>query len=124
MFEGLSLAKFIKSSPALNRMIQPVAKAYANAAGYRQMGLRYDDLVREEDETVQKALGRLSERESYDRAFRLKQAIQLSLMHRELPKEQWLKPEQDTRYLTPLINEVKGEEAERAAWDTVKVEKK
>jgi hypothetical protein len=40
------------------------------------------------------ALGRLSERESYDRAFRLKQAIQLSLMHRELPKEQWTKPEQ------------------------------
>lgn len=45
-------------------------------------------------------------------------------MHRELPKEQWLKPEEDQRYLTPLVNEVKNAEEERAKWDTVKVNKK
>jgi ubiquinol-cytochrome c reductase subunit 7 len=92
--EGLSLARFIKSSPALLRMVSPMANAYARAAGYRQMGLKYDDLIQEEKPEVQKALGRLTERESYDRAFRLKQAIQLSVMHRELPKENWLKPEE------------------------------
>lgn len=107
------------------------------------MGLKYDDLIQEEKPEVQTALKRLTERESYDRAFRLKQAIQLSVMHRELPKENWLKPEevctfsqlrdtrmlthhslQDQRYLTPLINEVKRADEERAKWDTVKVNKK
>lgn len=74
--------------------------------------------------TRKQALGRLDSREAYDRAFRLKQAIHLSVLHRELPREQWLKPEEDTRYLTPLIEEVQKEAEERAAWDTVKVDKK
>lgn len=52
--EGLSLAKFVKSSPALLRMVKPMANAYARAAGYRQMGLKYDDLVQEEKPEVQK----------------------------------------------------------------------
>lgn len=30
---------------------------------------------------------------------------------------------QDTRYLTPLIEEVEHEEKERTAWDTMKVKK-
>ncbi|KAI3484097.1 hypothetical protein L1887_52922 [Cichorium endivia] len=54
------------------------------------MGLRYDDLLVEESPRVQKALSRLPEREAYDRAFRLRQASQLSVLHRELPKDQWL----------------------------------
>ena len=69
------------------------------------------------------ALGRLSERESYDRAFRLRQAIHLSALHRELPKEQWLKAEDDKRYVSPILEEVVKENAEREAWDTVKVKK-
>ena len=87
---GLSLAKYVQSSPALMRMLKPVANAYANATGHRQMGLRYDDLLIEESDRVQKAISRLPEKESYDRAFRLRQAAQLSVLHRELPKEQWL----------------------------------
>ncbi|KAK0551260.1 Cytochrome b-c1 complex subunit 7 [Tilletia horrida] len=121
---GISLAGFVKSSPLLNRFITPVANAYAHATGHRQHGLKYDDLIIEEDETVQKAIGRLSERESYDRAFRLKRAIHLSVLHRELPKDQWLKPSEDERYLTPAIEELRKEEAEREAWDSIKVEKK
>lgn len=58
--EGLSLAKYIKASPALSRLIRPVANAYARAAGHRQMGLRYDDLVMEERESVQKVGAHLS----------------------------------------------------------------
>lgn len=72
------------------RMLKPVANAYANATGHRQMGLRYDDLIIEESDRVQKAISRLPEKEAYDRAFRLRQAAQLSVLHRELPKEQWL----------------------------------
>ena len=30
---------------------------------------------------------------------------------------------QDTRYLTPIINEVKSEQEEREAWDTAKIDK-
>lgn len=30
---------------------------------------------------------------------------------------------QDKRYLTPVLEEIQNEEAERAAWDTVKVKK-
>ncbi|PWN17854.1 putative ubiquinol--cytochrome-c reductase [Microstroma glucosiphilum] len=122
-FSGLSLAKYVTSSPALMRFLKPVADAYARAAGYRKMGLRYDDLLIEENDTAQKAISRLSERETYDRAFRLRQATQLSVLHRQLPKEQWVTPQEDRRYLNPLIEELRTEEQERAAWDTVKVKK-
>lgn len=97
VFEGLSLAKMLKSSPAAMRLLRPISAAFANASGHRQMGLRYDDIIPEERDNVQKALGRLTERESYDRAFRMRQAIQLSVMHRELPKEKWLRPEEVRR---------------------------
>lgn len=53
-FSGLSLAKYVTSSPALMRVLKPVADAYARAAGYRKMGLRYDDLLIEENGTAQK----------------------------------------------------------------------
>ena len=52
--KSISLAKFIKSSPTLLKLVQPVANAYAHAAGYRQMGLRYDDLIVEENHQMQK----------------------------------------------------------------------
>lgn len=87
------------------------------------MGLKYDDLLMEEREDVQKvsrcndlsdrspficyfeevnhsyviffkAISRLSEREQYDRAFRLRTAIQQSILHKGLPKEQWVTSEQ------------------------------
>jgi ubiquinol-cytochrome c reductase subunit 7 len=53
----------------------------------------------------------------------MKQAIHLSALHRELPKEKWLSAQEDVRYLTPLVEEVQREADERAAWDTVKVKK-
>lgn len=52
--DGLSLARYISQSPVLMRFIRPVANAYARAAGYRQLGLKYDDLIIEENKTVQK----------------------------------------------------------------------
>ncbi|CAO1622969.1 unnamed protein product [Parajaminaea phylloscopi] len=120
---GLSAIKYVGSSPLLMRFLKPVASAYARAAGYRQLGLKYDDLIIEENETVQKAISRLSHRDSYDRAFRLRQASQQSVLHRDLPKDKWVTKEEDQRYLTPLVKEIADEEAERAAWDTVKVKK-
>ena len=45
-------------------------------------------------ETDIQAIGRLSPRESYDRAFRMRTAFQQSVLHRELPKKQWTTSEQ------------------------------
>jgi len=40
--------------PGLAKLLKPVAAAYTHVAGYRQMGLKYDDLLMEEREDVQK----------------------------------------------------------------------
>ena len=48
-----------------------------------------------------KALGRLSEREAYDRIHRFRVASQQSVLHKNLPKEQWIKPE-EVRVLVKL----------------------
>ncbi|KAI9622024.1 hypothetical protein H4Q26_015462 [Puccinia striiformis f. sp. tritici PST-130] len=115
---GTSLIQQVKANKAIYRLLKPVATWYANLAGYRQMGLRYDDLIMEENQTMQKAISRLTEREQYDRAYRFRVASQLSVLHKELPKEQWTKPEDDVRYLTPLVKEIEQENQERMAWDT------
>jgi ubiquinol-cytochrome c reductase subunit 7 len=40
------------------------------------------------------ALTRLTPREAYDRAFRFKRASQASVQHKELPKSEWIHPEE------------------------------
>lgn len=70
------------------------------------------------------AISRLPANEGYDRVYRFRVAFQQDLMRRPLPKEQWLKPEDDVRYLTPYIKEVAREDKERADWDSVLVKDK
>jgi ubiquinol-cytochrome c reductase subunit 7 len=53
-----------------------------------------DDLIVEENEDVIKALQRLSPQESYDRVYRIRRAMQCSLSHKLLPKEEQTKPEE------------------------------
>jgi ubiquinol-cytochrome c reductase subunit 7 len=88
------------------------------------MGLKYDDLLVEESPEVQRALNRLTPREQYDRAYRFKLASQSSVQHKPLPKEQWISPTEDRRYLKPHVEEVIKEEQERQLWDTMAVERK
>ena len=58
-----SLAPLLKSSSAgLYKALRPLANAYARAAGHRQVGLRYDDLIVEEQEDVQKVSHSIAER--------------------------------------------------------------
>ncbi|EHA52270.1 Cytochrome b-c1 complex subunit 7 [Pyricularia oryzae] len=116
-----SAAPFILRRPWLKKLLMPVAEWHANAAGYRQMGLRADDLIPEESETVQAAIKRLDAKENYDRIFRLRRAAQLSLSHQLLPKSEWTKPEQDVPYLLPIIKRVEAELAEKAALDSAEV---
>ncbi|GAA5999447.1 ubiquinol--cytochrome-c reductase subunit 7 [Rhodotorula paludigena] len=114
---GISFAKQVKASRGFLRFVKPLADRYANLADYRSHGLKYDDLLIEESANVQKALGRLSERESYDRAFRHRTAHMCAIAHEELPKAQWVKPTEDVRYLKPHVLEVEAEAADRAAFD-------
>ncbi|RXW24175.1 hypothetical protein EST38_g1671 [Candolleomyces aberdarensis] len=120
---SISLAPYVQSSKTLLKWVQPLANWYANASRYRQYGFKYDDLLVEENPTVQRALSRLTPRETYDRAYRLKRASHASVLHAPLAKDQWTKPEEDVRYLVPHVSNVVAEDAERAKWDNVIVKK-
>ncbi|KAI1113033.1 cytochrome b-c1 complex subunit 7 [Nemania sp. NC0429] len=119
-----SLAPFVLKRPWLYKALKPVANWYTNAAGYRQLGLRADDLLLEENEDVLKALQRLPPRELYDRVYRIRRAIQCSVSHKLLPRDQWTKPEEDVMYLTPILRQIKAAAAEKDALDTLTVVKK
>ncbi|GAA5822246.1 hypothetical protein JCM10212_006125 [Sporobolomyces blumeae] len=114
---GPSLANSVKQSRGLYSFLKPLADRYANLAGYRQHGLKYDDILIEENDVVQKALGRLPEREAYDRVYRLRVASQCAIMHEDAPKDKQVKAEEDVRYFKPYVTEVEAENAERQKWD-------
>jgi len=120
---GPSLAKYIFASKRLYRFFKPIADRYADLSGYRKLGLRAEDLIMEENPVVQKAISRLSERERYDRVYRLRVAMNCSMLHNHLPKDQQLKIEDDTTYLSPLIQEIESENAERKLFDSGVIEK-
>ncbi|KAJ1670758.1 Cytochrome b-c1 complex subunit 7 [Spiromyces aspiralis] len=50
----------------------------------------------------------------------MKRAFQLDLSQKELPYSQWTKPEEDIRYLHPVIEEVQAEIAERNMFNSLK----
>ncbi|XP_050477369.1 cytochrome b-c1 complex subunit 7-like isoform X2 [Bombus huntii] len=87
-----------------------------NASGFNKYGLYKDDLLWE-DEVVLEALRRLPPHLVEERNFRIIRATQLDVEHKILPKEQWTKWEEDVEYLTPYVEEVRRERAERAKWD-------
>ncbi|KAK4934031.1 hypothetical protein LTR28_010974 [Elasticomyces elasticus] len=147
-----SFANAIIKRPWLKRWMTPIANWYADAAGYRKLGLRAaadspvllyraDDLIPEESEVVLLALKRLSPKESYDRVFRMRRAFQCSLSHQLLPKNEQTKPEevrtavltwpcttefdklQDYQYLTPIIREIEAERNEREDLEAMVIKK-
>ncbi|KAF3311520.1 Cytochrome b-c1 complex subunit 7, variant 2 [Orbilia oligospora] len=88
------ITNYIIARPKLFNFIKPIADRYCDLAGYRKVGLMYEDLLREESHTVQLALKRLPPRLAYDRAFRIRRALQCSVTHTLLPKEEWIKAEE------------------------------
>ncbi|KAL8813371.1 MAG: hypothetical protein Q9223_000714 [Gallowayella weberi] len=119
-----SFTKFIIKRPWLKRWMVPLANWYADAAGYRKIGLRADDLIPEESDTVMLALKRLPPKEAYDRVFRIRRAMQCSVSHTLLPKDQQTKPEEDYLYLTPYIKEIEAESRERGDLEAMVVKKR
>ena len=92
---------------------------YVYASGYRQLGLRADDLHMEENSDVSTAISRLSESDQNFRLFRIKRALDLSLKHNILPREEWTTEAEDQLYLTPLIEQAKAERKEREYYDRI-----
>ncbi|KAL2833358.1 ubiquinol-cytochrome c reductase complex 14 kDa protein [Aspergillus cavernicola] len=119
-----SLTNFIVKRPLLKRWMTPIANWYVDAAGYRKLGLRIDDLVPEESETVQTAIKRLPPKVAYDRIFRIRRAFQCSISHTLLPPAEQTKPHEDVEYLSPIIREIEKENKERADLDNLVVKRR
>ncbi|KAG9068774.1 Cytochrome b-c1 complex subunit 7 [Linnemannia hyalina] len=117
---GITLVNQVKASKFLSGILQPVANAFVNASGYRKLGLRYDDVLREETDIIREAVNRLPDNVGYERVYRMKVAFQYSLSHTIATKDTALKPEDDIRYLTPVIEEVAAEFAERDDFNNIK----
>lgn len=64
-----------------------------NAAGFNRLGLMRDDMIHE-TEDVKEAIRRLPENLYNDRMFRIKRALDLTMRHQILPKDQWTKYEE------------------------------
>uniref|UniRef100_A0A3B3RQ67 Cytochrome b-c1 complex subunit 7 n=1 Tax=Paramormyrops kingsleyae TaxID=1676925 RepID=A0A3B3RQ67_9TELE len=97
------------------RLLTVFSKWFYNAAGFNKIGLMRDDVLHE-DRDVQEAVKRLPENLYNERIFRIKRALDLSMKHQILPKNQWIKYEEDMRYLEPYLKEVVRERKEREDW--------
>ncbi|KAI7822451.1 cytochrome b-c1 complex subunit 7 [Kickxella alabastrina] len=118
------IARAVQSNSAFRAICRPLSSAWVNLSGYRRYGMRYDDLLREETPIIQEAIARLNRDETDGRVYRQKRAFQLSLSHQELPLTQWTKPQDDYKYLQPLIEEVRLEHVERDAFNSMTFVKK
>ncbi|KAJ2557822.1 Cytochrome b-c1 complex subunit 7 [Coemansia sp. RSA 1933] len=118
------LARALENNTAFRALCRPFANTWANLSGYRRLGLRYEDLLREESPIVQEAISRLDRDEIDARNYRHRCAFQLSLSHSELPRSEWTKPEEDYKYLSHIVEEVRLEQVERDAFNSMKFVRK
>ena len=119
----VKMGDFILKNSALAKVAVPVAQQFVNLSGYRKMGLRFDDLLSEENPVAQTALKRLPEDESYARVFRIIRAHQTSLTQHLLPENEWIKASEDVPYLTPYILEAEAAAKEKADLDNLEISK-
>eukprot|EP00842_Homolaphlyctis_polyrhiza_P004086 jgi/Hompol1/4679/HPOL_000801-RA len=119
--KALHSLKNLRNSPALAGW----AEWHANNMGYRQIGLRFDDLVPEEHPHIEEALRRLPPMEFQDRNFRFKRAFALSLAKTVLAKEEWTTAQTvshqllDVPYLRPIIAQIEAEIATRENFENL-----
>nr|XP_042128553.1 cytochrome b-c1 complex subunit 7-like [Peromyscus maniculatus bairdii] len=86
-----------------------------DAAGFNKPGVMRDDIIYE-TEDVKEAIRRLPENLYNDRMFQIKRALDLTMKHQILPKEQGTKYEEDKFYLEPYLKEVIRERKEKEEW--------
>ncbi|AET37281.1 ubiquinol--cytochrome-c reductase subunit 7 Ecym_1022 [Eremothecium cymbalariae DBVPG len=113
----VKMGDYILKSPSLSRVVVPIAQQFIKYSGYRQLGLKFDDLISEENDIAQTAIRRLPEDESYSRVFRIIQAHQAEVTHHLLPTHKWTKPEEDKPYLLPYLLEAEAAVKEKEELD-------
>nr|CAD7202316.1 unnamed protein product [Timema douglasi] len=86
---------------------------------FNKYGLHHNDVYDEDLPDVKEALRRLPQHIKDERNFRVIRAMQLSLTKTVLPKEEWVKFEEDNKYLDPYIEEVAKERKEREEWNRI-----
>ncbi|XP_019946080.1 cytochrome b-c1 complex subunit 7 [Paralichthys olivaceus] len=104
-----------RAPAATGRLMLGVRKWYYGMCGFSKLGLMRDDTITE-DSDVKEALNRLPEKMLNERMFRIKRALDLNMKQQILPKDQWMKYEEDISYLSPYLNEVIRERKEREEW--------
>ncbi|KAL3896419.1 MAG: hypothetical protein SGCHY_004084 [Lobulomycetales sp.] len=109
----LRMTKRVSESSAMTTL----SKKYRNMMGYRQMGLRLDDLLPEENQVVQEAIRRLPPREYQDRIYRHRRALIASAHQDVLPSEQWTTEESDLPYMRDLMKQIEAEIATKQNFD-------
>ncbi|XP_026867476.1 cytochrome b-c1 complex subunit 7 isoform X2 [Electrophorus electricus] len=115
-FAVLPRVKMASKTPAATgRLLFTFKKWYYNACGFNKLGLVRDDTVYENTD-VKEAIRRLPEPVYNDRMFRIRRALDLSMKHQILPKDQWTKYEEDVHYLQPYLKEVIRERKEKEEW--------
>lgn len=94
------LIEFIRRRPRLDAIVRRFALAHERWQGFREYGLMRDDIISEEPEIIEAALKRLGEKEQFDRAFRLRRAVQLHVRGEKLPKEEQIPAHEVSRQLS------------------------
>lgn len=116
----VKLSEALLKVPVLKSILVPASQKFCDLAGYRKLGLKFDDIIHEENEVYQKALTRLSKDELYARNFRTLTAAQCGITHHLLPKDKWVKPEEDKSYIFDHLVEIETELFEKAELDNIK----
>lgn len=88
-----------------------------NLSGFNKYGLHHDDCYDEDNSDVKEAVRRLPAHLVDERNFRIVRAMQLSLQKIILPKEEWVKFEEDNKYLQQYLEEVIRERQEKEEWN-------
>lgn len=82
-------------------------------------GLMHNDCYADTPDVVE-AVKRLPTKLLDERNYRIYRALHLSMCHRVLPEKEWIKWDEDVRYLDPYLDEVKREREEREEWENNK----
>jgi ubiquinol-cytochrome c reductase subunit 7 len=77
------------------------------------VGLRKEDLFADDYPVVQEALRRLPRAEQVSRQQRIFRALDLDFKNQILPRSQWVKPEEDIEYLSPVLRKVIRDKIDR-----------
>ncbi|KAJ8683929.1 hypothetical protein QAD02_019721 [Eretmocerus hayati] len=100
-----------------NKLIGPSLQHWVyQKMGFNKYGLMRDDIL-EETAIVRQALTRIPPHVVDERNFRIVRAAYLTLKKEILPKEEWTKLEDDKLYLTPVIEQIEKENAEKEEWE-------